>query len=197
MSFCKNCGTQLPDEAVFCANCGLHIDDEPRDAQTTVLTNDSVGYQPPMPEQYYAAPQPPVQGYPNASQPPYGQNNSNVPYGQNNAYNPYGQNQPCYYVSPPAGSSGLVKTTKVFLILGTILNPLVISLNLAESLSSSEMIIVFTIISLITLSWCLPMTIVYFHKIKSGARIGTGFKICTLIFVSQVAGILMLCDKGH
>ena len=50
---------------------------------------------------------------------------------------------------------------------------------------------------LIPLAWCLPMTISYSKKIKNGEPVGTGFKICTLLFVNTIAGILMLCDKEH
>ena len=48
---------------------------------------------------------------------------------------------------------------------------------------------------LIPLAWCLPMTIVYFKKVNRGEDVGTGFKVCTLLFVNTIAGILMLCDK--
>ncbi len=37
------------------------------------------------------------------------------------------------------------------------------------------------------------MTIVYCEKIKNKEPISLIFKICTLIFVSRIAGILMLC----
>ena len=45
---------------------------------------------------------------------------------------------------------------------------------------------------LIPLAWCIPMTVNYSNKIKNHEPISTGFKVCTLIFVSIVAGILML-----
>ena len=48
----------------------------------------------------------------------------------------------------------------------------------------------------IGLAWCLPMTISYSNKRKRGERVGTGFKICTLLFVSMIAGILMLCEEN-
>ena len=47
-----------------------------------------------------------------------------------------------------------------------------------------------------TLAWTIPMTINYNNKIKTGESIGTGFKICTLLFVNVIAGILMLCDNN-
>lgn len=48
---------------------------------------------------------------------------------------------------------------------------------------------------LITLAWTLPMTLSYNRRINENEPIGVGFKVCTLIFVSFIAGILMLCDK--
>lgn len=46
---------------------------------------------------------------------------------------------------------------------------------------------------IIPLIWCIPMTVSLFRKVKSGRRIGVGFKVCTLLFVSLVAGIVLLC----
>ena len=48
---------------------------------------------------------------------------------------------------------------------------------------------------LIPLAWCIPMVISYSNKLKRGEPISIGFKICTLLFVNTIAGILMLCDK--
>lgn len=39
------------------------------------------------------------------------------------------------------------------------------------------------------------MTNNYCYKIASGTKIGITFKIITLIFISLIAGILMLCDR--
>ena len=51
---------------------------------------------------------------------------------------------------------------------------------------------------LIPLAWKIPMTVRYCRSIdKSGLPVGTGFKICSLLFVSMVAGILMLCDNNN
>ena len=44
----------------------------------------------------------------------------------------------------------------------------------------------------IPLLWTIPMTCSYIKKVKNKEPISTGFKICTLIFVSLVAGIIML-----
>lgn len=46
---------------------------------------------------------------------------------------------------------------------------------------------------LIPLAWCIPITISIKNKMDNGEPISTGLKVCTLIFVSVVAGILLLC----
>ena len=78
---------------------------------------------------------------------------------------------------PTQKDSGIVIATKIFMILGTI----------ATACS----------LFLIPLAWCIPMTVVYFKKIKENQPIGTGFKVCSLLFVSIIGGILMLCDSEH
>lgn len=46
---------------------------------------------------------------------------------------------------------------------------------------------------LFPLCWTIPMTVHYWkHR-----DVGTGFKVCTLIFLNTVAGILMLCDNQN
>ena len=71
--------------------------------------------------------------------------------------------------------SGTTTAAKVFMILGTVLMGLY----------------------LLPLAWCIPMTVSYFKKVNSGQPISTGFKVCSLLFVSMIGGILMLCDKDN
>lgn len=49
--------------------------------------------------------------------------------------------------------------------------------------------------ALFPLIWCIPMTIYLNNGLKNGEPIGIGFKVCTLLFVSLVAGILLLCRQ--
>lgn len=49
---------------------------------------------------------------------------------------------------------------------------------------------------LIPLAWTIPMTVIYCKRSKQGIPMGTGFKVCTLLFVSLIAGILMLCEDN-
>ena len=48
---------------------------------------------------------------------------------------------------------------------------------------------------LIPLAWCIPMTVVYWKSVNEKKPVSVGFKVCTLLFVSLIAGILMLCDS--
>lgn len=45
---------------------------------------------------------------------------------------------------------------------------------------------------IIPFCWCIPMTVSAFKSIDNHKKIGTGMSICTLLFVSVIAGILML-----
>lgn len=48
---------------------------------------------------------------------------------------------------------------------------------------------------LLPLAWCIPMSVSVFRSMERGRRIGFGLKICTLLFVSRVAGILLICRR--
>ncbi len=52
-------------------------------------------------------------------------------------------------------------------------------------------------IALIPLAWCIPMTVSYWRAVEENRPVSTGFKVCTLIFVNIIAGILMLCDNKN
>ena len=105
----------------------------------------------------------------------------------------YGYEEPTLYPPPPeyasedsfgpfeygaepqvtADISPLKIVAKVFMIIGTVVSGLYI----------------------IPLAWCLPMTIAYCNMIKRKEPISVGFKVCTLLFVSLICGILLLCDN--
>lgn len=87
-----------------------------------------------------------------------------------------GANVPATVSAPAAGAgdSTLKTLAKIFMVIGCI----------------------GTAFALIPLLWTIPMTITYFNKTTRGEPVTTGFKVCSLIFVSLVAGILMLCDNN-
>jgi NADH:ubiquinone oxidoreductase subunit 5 (subunit L)/multisubunit Na+/H+ antiporter MnhA subunit len=49
----------------------------------------------------------------------------------------------------------------------------------------------------IRLAWCLPMTLHYIKKNKANVPTSMAFKICTLIFVNLLVGVLMLCCEQN
>jgi hypothetical protein len=53
------------------------------------------------------------------------------------------------------------------------------------------------VFSLLALAWRIPMTVHVFRSRANGTPIGTGFKVCTLLFVSFIGGILLLIDKSN
>lgn len=66
-------------------------------------------------------------------------------------------------------------TAKVFAIIGTIFS---------------------AFLYLIPLCWTIPMTVCLSDKIKNGEEISVGFKICVLLFLNTISGILLLCDQN-
>ena len=47
---------------------------------------------------------------------------------------------------------------------------------------------------LLPLAWCIPMTVSVFRKMDHGETVGTGMKVCVLLFVNLIAGIMLLCS---
>ncbi len=54
---------------------------------------------------------------------------------------------------------------------------------------------IISVIYLIPLAWAIPMTVHYWKAVKNNRPVDTAFKVCTLLFINTVSGILMLCDK--
>ena len=69
------------------------------------------------------------------------------------------------------GKDGLAVAAKIFLILGCIAQGWL----------------------LLPLAWCLPITISVCNKMKRNQPVGVGLKVCALLFVNTIAGILLLC----
>lgn len=55
--------------------------------------------------------------------------------------------------------------------------------------------LIFSAFSLIPLIWTIPMYNSYCNKIENGEKVETGFKVCCLLFVNAIAGLIMLCDN--
>ena len=50
---------------------------------------------------------------------------------------------------------------------------------------------------LLPLAWCLPITISICNKMKNNEPVGAGLKVCALLFVSLLGGILLLCRSDE
>lgn len=72
-------------------------------------------------------------------------------------------------------NDGLAIASKIFLILGCIVQGWL----------------------LIPLAWCLPITISICGRMNRGEPVGTGLKVCSLLFVNLIAGILLLCRSDE
>lgn len=51
--------------------------------------------------------------------------------------------------------------------------------------------------AIIPLCWMVPMTVYYFKIVDRGEKASAAFAVCTLLFCSFVAGILMLVDDDR
>ena len=83
---------------------------------------------------------------------------------------------------------------KIFMILSlfTSAASAIYSYVVAQAISSSFWWICMAV-SVLSYSWIIPMTVIAFKKLRRRERIGMAFKICTLLFVNLVAGVLLLC----
>lgn len=73
------------------------------------------------------------------------------------------------------GSDGLGIAAKIFLILGCIASGW----------------------ALLPLAWTLPITITVCNRMKRNEPVGTGLKVCALLFVNLIGGILLLCRSDE
>lgn len=103
---------------------------------------------------------------------------------------------------PKKSSSGLQTAAKIFLILACIGSGIstfsmfiscATMTAVAPELTGIYGFLAVACIGLFILDIC--MTTRYTKAINEGLPIGTAFKVCTLLFVNLIAGILMLCDK--
>ena len=50
---------------------------------------------------------------------------------------------------------------------------------------------------LLPLAWCLPITISIFNCRRDNRPVSTGLKVCALLFVNLIAGIVLLCTDDN
>ncbi len=160
----------------ICQRCGLQLSDDSAFCSNCGNAVNNVQQQPVNQNANY-----------NAQNANYVNQNFNQPQSYNyqgqynqNYQNPYLNQMGQQYYNPArppqaAGSDGLAVAAKIFLIISCVVQGFF----------------------LLPLAWCLPITITLFGKMNRGEYIGTGLKVCTLIFVNTIAGILLLCRDDN
>ena len=73
----------------------------------------------------------------------------------------------------------------------------IIALALPNAQVEALLLLIYMLSFFIPTLIALCMTISYFNKINAHEPIGIGFKICAIIFVGILPGVLMLCDGGN
>jgi hypothetical protein len=193
MKFCSRCGKELFDEAVvcvgcgcavpnnnhmvqtpifnerktkFCAHCGKEID---QDAVVCLGCGCSVSNQ-----EYYPAPE------------------------VVNNFDIYEK------VSPSGLKTASIILIRIFITLRAIAAIILIGYLLALHTGDPELLplgylflyfLPSLAMTIVPLAWSIPMGIILVRKTRNGEPISTGFKVCILLFVDLIAGILLLCDK--
>ncbi len=107
-------------------------------------------------------------------------------------------------VSQALAALGILALTAIFAITGEIIMaqpPTTSSGSTAEAeLGFAYVImlcIIYTVIVLIPLAWRIPMTVSVHKKMRDKQPISVAFKVCTLLFVNLVSGILLLCMRDE
>lgn len=102
------------------------------------------------------------------------------------------------------GSDTLLTVAKVFMIIACVAGPAVGllygSIFLIAAIGETAMLVpaILTIVfCCVPLAWTLPMTLTVSRKIKAREPIGTALKVCALLFVSLISGILLLCHNDE
>lgn len=97
-------------------------------------------------------------------------------------------------------SDTLITVAKVFMIVTCAILPamgLFYGMILLVAVAATETGIMMMLFLCVPLAWMLPMTITVSRRQKDHEPISMGIKICTLLFVNVVAGILLLCHNDN
>ena len=98
------------------------------------------------------------------------------------------------FTCQPTRSNSLQNAAKIFLIISIVFDAICILLCLLTMLIDPAMV-AYLFVYCPLICCAIPMTIHYFKNTEQKIPCGTAYKVCVLLFVNQIAGILMLCDK--
>ena len=185
MKFCTKCGWEIKDDQSFCPNCGTAVGEQPSSYQQPAPTNST----------YYVDTQP-------------------IKIGKtkriiitillalalvgilSNAFD-------CFEVATVLSDGG-VSAVKQLLEDNPSLEMNFNGINV-EELTDTEIaqfaeimriiMIAFGVCCLVPLCWVLPMGIKILKAMKEGTTLKSGFKVCTLLFVNLIVGIILLCSS--
>lgn len=185
MNCCSNCGSFVPDDAVFCSKCGSKISQQ--------VSQPSESYQ-----QAYAnhVDSQQVQVNQDSSSQVQVNQDSNSQVYANQACNSQAQiNQANQnYNAQYQTNASWQPTDAVYFDVKPVMSDKDRTLRLIA--------FIFNLIStiavcwaLIPLAWMIPMTVVSWGIYKGTRKNTVAFGVCTLIFLSLVGGILLLCSQ--
>jgi len=177
MKYCTHCGAQLYDEAVFCVNCGKAVNPDKSFTEPQIKYCSHCG--------------------------------SQLKEGAD-----FCVNCGCRATPEPSNQAKSVNKDKILTMIAQVFMVMtcaevgiiaLVFIGLANlvgmvSVYSAEFFFVIffitlAFVSLVPLAWCIPMTVYLFKSAKENKPVSMTYKICTLIFVNIVAGILLLCRK--
>ena len=175
MKCCPKCGSFVPDDAVFCSKCGSKVDQ--------VVSQPSESYQ-----QAYSVH--------DEGQQVHAYQDSNSQVNPNQVCNQQPQSEPACQNSnsQPQANASWQPTNAVYVDAKPVVSDKDRTLRLIA--------FIFNLISTIAvcwavlpLAWMIPMTVVSWGIYKGTRKNTVAFGVCTLIFLSLVGGILLLCSQ--
>lgn len=182
MKYCTHCGTQLVEGQAYCHNCGAKVEqniDQQSSSYNSQVDDFFADFQTTEQQNYYQ---------------------------KVDTYGTFTNSQEQSDSQEHFRKSGFSIAAQVLMILTCVGYGIVFIImgitsmfllgagEVAEMGENIVILLVMSIIYLLPLAWVIPMTVVYTKSIKNGKDVSIAFKICTLLFVSLIAGVLMLCD---
>lgn len=175
MNCCSNCGSFVPDDAVFCSKCGSKISQQVsqpsesyQQAYANHIDSQQVQVNQDSNSQVYAN-----QAFNSQPQLNQANQNYNAQYQTNASWQP---TDAVYFDVKPV-MSDKDRTLRLIAFIFNLISTVAVCW------------------AVIPLAWMIPMTVVSWGIYKGTRKNTVAFGVCTLIFLSLVGGILLLCSK--
>ncbi len=180
MKYCVKCGSELRDEAVMCPHCGTTV--AGRGEQLYKNTKDCEYCGAEVLKESVVCPKCGCPLKSNTVQP-------------SSLYDVKSVKKDFHGWKTP---NGLQTTAMAFMLISCALwVAIAMVILLVASSGAYSGLSAIGLVYLIPLTWIIPMYNKYSKLINDGEPVGVGFKVCTFLFVSKIAGICMLCDKDN